>query len=130
MYRNNEQHRQIPFFSGLNELPKKLQTRLEESWAGAFYHQVFSRIDEDRFAVLYSEEPSRPNIPVNVLLSLEILKAGFGWSDQEMYENFCFDVQVRYAVGCRNLGEEHFDLRTIRTAILDRNFDDSWQAAA
>ena len=113
MYRNNEQHRQIAFFSGLNELPKKLQTRLEESWAGAFYDQVFSRIDEDRFAVLYSEDPSRPNIPVNVLVCLEILKAGFGWSDQEMYENFCFDVQVRYAVGYRDLGAGHFDLRTM-----------------
>ena len=113
MYRKNEQHRQIAFFTGLNELPEKLRTQLEESWAGAFYEQVFSRIDEDRFAVLYSEEPSRPNIPVNVLVSLEILKAGFGWSDQEMYENFCFDVQVRYAVGYRDLGAGHFDLRTM-----------------
>jgi len=76
MYRNNEQHRQIAFFSGLNELPEKLQRRLEESWAGAFYDQVFSRIDEDRFAVLYSEEPSRPNIPVNVLVCAGALCRG------------------------------------------------------
>jgi hypothetical protein len=113
MFRRNDQHRQIPLFSGLNELPPKLQKRLEESWAGTLYSETFVRIDEERFAVLYSDDPSRPNIPVNVLVGLEILKAGFGWSDQEMYENFCFNVQVRYALGYRDLGAGHFELRTI-----------------
>jgi hypothetical protein len=95
MFRRNDQHRQIPLFSGLNELPPKLQKRLEESWAGTLYSETFVRIDEERFAVLYSDDPSRPNIPVNVLVGLEILKAGFGWSDQEMYENFCFNLAFR-----------------------------------
>lgn len=113
MFVANDRHLQMPMFGSINSLPKKIRKRLEASWAGTFYDQVFVRIDESRFAVLYADEPSRPNIPVNVLVGLEILKSGFGWSDEEMYDHFCYDVQVRYALGCRDLGEGHFELRTM-----------------
>jgi len=33
--------------------------------------------------VLYADILSRPNVPVNVLVGLDALKAGFGWSDQD-----------------------------------------------
>jgi len=36
------------------------------------------RIDEETSGVLFSDEPSRPNTPVNVQFGLEMLKAGFG----------------------------------------------------
>jgi hypothetical protein len=49
---------------------------------------------------------------VNVLVGLEYLKAGNGWTDEEMYDAFCYDVQVRYALGYRQLGEGNFELRT------------------
>jgi hypothetical protein len=113
MFVANDRHLQMPMFGSIHSLPEKIRKRLEASWAGTFYHHVFVRIDEDRFAVLYSDEPSRPNTPVNVLVGLEILKSGFGWSDEEMYDHFCYDVQVRYALGYRDLGEGHFELRTI-----------------
>ena len=35
---------------------------------------------------MYADCPSRPNIPVNVLVSLEFLKAGHGWTDEQLYE--------------------------------------------
>ena len=113
MFRKNEEHRQIPMFSSINSLPEKQLERLEQSWAGIFYREFFVRIDEAPLAVLYSDEASRPNTPVNVLLGLDALKAGFGWSDEEMYDHFCYDVQVRYALGYRDLGEGHFELRTM-----------------
>ena len=69
--------------------------------------------DERPFAVLYSTEASRPNVPVNVLVGLEILKAGFGWTDEEMYEHFTFDLQVRYALGYVQLSEGYFAIRTV-----------------
>lgn len=50
-------------------------------------------------AVLFADCPSRPNIPVNVLVGLETLKAGFGWSDEELYEAFLYNLQLRYALG-------------------------------
>ena len=50
---------------------------------------------------------------MNVLAGFEVLKAGFGYSDEEMYAAYSYDMQIRYAFGYRNLGEGEFELRTI-----------------
>lgn len=113
MFRKNTKHQQLSLISAASELPEKQRKRLENSWAGPFYREFFDRIDEQAFAVLYSEEASRPNVAVNVLVGLEALKAGFGWSDQELYENYCYNLQVRYALGYDRLGEGDFEIRTL-----------------
>jgi hypothetical protein len=113
MFKENQAHKQLAWISNVNDLPEKQRKRLEASWAGAFYREFFCRIDESVFAVLYADIPSRPNVPVNVLVGLEVLKAGFGWSDEELHDAFLFDVQVRYALGYHQLGEGEFDVRTI-----------------
>jgi len=113
MFRKNTKHQQPALISAASELPEKQRKRLENSWAGAFYKEFFSRIDEQSFAVLYSEKDSRPNVPVNVLVGLEALKAGFGWSDQELYEHYCYDLQVRYAMGYDRLGDGDFEIRSL-----------------
>jgi hypothetical protein len=113
MFRKNAKHQQPALISAASELPEKQRKRLENSWAGTFYREFFCRIDEEVFAVLYSEMASRPNVPVNVLVGLEALKAGFGWSDQELYENYCYDLQVRYALGYDRLGDGDFEIRTL-----------------
>ncbi len=113
MYRANKKHLQPLLISNVNELPEKHRQRLEQSWADTFYRETFCRIPEDLFRVLYADLPSRPNVPVNVLVSLDLLKAQFGWSDEELYDHFIFDLQVRYALGLRDLKEGDFDLRTL-----------------
>jgi len=113
MFKKNTKHQQPALISAASELPEKQRKRLENSWAGTFYQEFFCRIDEEAFAVLYSEVASRPNVPVNVLVGLEALKAGFGWSDQELYENYCYDLQVRYALGYDRLGDGDFEIRTL-----------------
>ena len=75
--------------------------------------EVFSRIDESAFSVLYSEVKSRPNTPVNILVGLDALKSGYGWRDEELYDHCLFDLQVHYALGLRELDEGCFDLRTL-----------------
>jgi hypothetical protein len=80
---------------------------------GGVYRETFSRLDERPFEVLYADGPSRPNVPVNVLVGLESLKADFGWSDAELYDLFSYDVQVRYALGYQQLSEGDFDLRSL-----------------
>ena len=70
-------------------------------------------MDEDIFAVLYSDKASRPNAPINVLVGLEVLKSGFGWSDAQLEEQLAYNVQVRYALGYRDLSEGHVELRTV-----------------
>ncbi|MBC8333631.1 MAG: transposase [Anaerolineales bacterium] len=113
MFKKNTKHLQPAIISAASELPEKQRKRLESSWAGTFYNQFFCRIKEETFAVLYSDIPSRPNVAVNVLIGLEALKAGYGWSDQELYENYCYNLQVRYALGYDRLGDGDFEIRTL-----------------
>ena len=113
MFRKNEAHRKQRPSSAHQLLPEKLHQRLRHSWAQTFYDEVFCRIDEDPFAVLYSPHPSRPNVPVNVLVGMDILKAVFGWSDEELYDHLCFDLLVRHALGLDDLRIDLFELRTL-----------------
>jgi hypothetical protein len=113
MFKKNKDHLQPPLLSNVSQLPEKHRMRLENSWAGLYYREVFCRINEDLFAVLYADFPSRPNVPANVLVGLEFLKAGFAWSDEELYDAFNFNLQVRYALGYHKFGEGDFDLRTL-----------------
>jgi hypothetical protein len=113
MFKKNKRHIQPPLISEVSQLPEQQFHRLEQSWAGVFYREVFSRLDESAFSCLYSDLPSRPNIPVNVLVGLEFMKSGFGWSDEQLYDEFLYNVQVRYALGYHKLGVGEFDLRTL-----------------
>ena len=113
MFRENYQHLQRGMFDGFLQLPEKAQKRLEASWAQTFYREILCRINEASFAILYSDEPSRPNSPINILVGAEILKAGFGWSDEELYDHIQFNLQVRYALGLHDIGVMPFELRTL-----------------
>jgi hypothetical protein len=113
MYKKNQKHLQPALLSSVNQLPERHRQRLDQSWAGTFYRDLFCHIDEDAFAKLYADCPSRPNVPVNVLVGLEVLKAGYGWSDAELYEHFLYDLQVRYALGYDTLGVGDFELRSL-----------------
>jgi hypothetical protein len=113
MFKKNQKHKQLPLTSNVDELPPKLRKHLDTSWSGSFYREFFNRLDETAFAELYADCPSRPNVPVNVLVGLEYLKAGNGWTDEEMFEEFGYNTQVRYALGYRQLGEGDFEPRTL-----------------
>lgn len=112
MYKKNRRVQQPLLLNDVNDLPPRSLKYLKASWAESFRREVFLRIPEDIFQVLYDPSPSRPNVPVNILIGLEILKEWRGWSDEEMYDHFLFDLQVRYALGCDKFGEGDFDLRT------------------
>jgi len=113
MFQTNTRHQQRRMFTAVDQLPKTARKLLDNSWAKVFYDEYFCKIDERVFSVLYSNKKSRPNTPVNILVGFETLKSGFGWSDEELYNHFLFDLQVRYALGLQDFDEEYFDLRTI-----------------
>jgi hypothetical protein len=113
MFRPNNRHLQMPIISSISQLPEAYRERLDTSWAGTFYREFFIRIDEAPFAVLFSDKASRPNTAINRLVSLEYLKAGYGWSDEEMFDALRFNLQVRYSVGLWDLGADDFELRTV-----------------
>ena len=113
MFRKNDQRQQSLFGPEMLLSPGLLE-RLRASWAHTFRTEVFERIDETVFSVLYSEKDSRPNAPVNVLVGFEIIKAGEGWSDEALYEALSFDIRLRYALGIEDMGSEPpFTLRTL-----------------
>ncbi len=113
MFKEHDHHHQPILICSVNELPEEKRDYLYSSWAWVFYQEFFCRLDEKPFAVLYSNIPSRPNVPVNVLVGLEYLKAGNGWTDQEMYEAFLYNMQVRFALGYDEFVKGDFDLRTL-----------------
>jgi len=113
MFKEHSHHHQPIMICSVNELPDEKRDYLYSSWAWVFYQEFFCRLDEKPFAVLYSNLPSRPNVPVNVLVGLEYLKAGNGWTDQEMYEAFLYNMQVRFALGYDEFVKGDFEIRTL-----------------
>ena len=80
MFKKNEKHLGPKLFGMLNSLPETLQIKAKQSKEYAFYKLIFSHLDEDIFLVLYSEKKSRPNSPVNSLVSSLILLSHRKWS--------------------------------------------------
>lgn len=60
-------YQQLSITDSFTGLTAREQRALEKSWAKIFADELFPAIDEKRFSVLYSEQASRPNTPVNVL---------------------------------------------------------------
>ena len=56
-------HQQLSLYDSFKDLPKYLQGYLLNSWANTFQKVIFPAIEEERFAVLYSDKGSRPNTP-------------------------------------------------------------------
>jgi len=113
MFRTNDTHLQEDLFNHYRTMKPSIVKMLAKSWAPVFYEEVFCKIDETIFAPLYCLDNGRPNTPVNILLSLEIIKHQFGFTDEEILEQFYFNFQILYALGIRNLGEVYIAERTI-----------------
>ena len=112
MFRENNSHRQTNLFDSINFMHTRVAEKLINTWAHIFYHNVFCKIDEKPFAVLYSDI-GRPNFPINILLSLEYIKHLFDYTDEGLVENFYFNFLVSYAVGINVLGELNLAERTL-----------------
>ncbi|MGD0857081.1 MAG: transposase [Dehalococcoidia bacterium] len=113
MFRKNDDHFQMQLFTHYETMKPGITKLLEKTWAPVFYEQVFCKIREDLFAPLYSIDNGRPNFPVNIMASLEIIKHIFNYTDKELLEQFYFNYQVLFALGIRNLGEVYFAERTM-----------------
>jgi len=113
MYQPNNSHRRKRLFGIENTLPKKLQKKLKTTMYPLFYESVFCQIDESKFAPLYSEKASRPNCPVNIFVGLEIFKHLFVLSDEQLMENFYFDVRYQVAFGIQEMDEALYSLKSL-----------------
>jgi len=112
MFQENNDHLQASFLDADNLMTERSRKRLEKSWAVPFYKNVFLNIDESRFAPLYSHTGA-PNTPVNILMSLELFKYMFVWSDDQLLDEYDFNYLVNYAVGNRQLGQKPISEKTL-----------------
>lgn len=113
MFRKSKQSQQPSFFDSQQLMSVKMRQRLQKSWAQTFRDEVLPRIPEELFAVLFSEQDSRPNAPINILVGGDMLKDGFGWTDEELEEHLGFDLLTRHALGLDELSREAPTLRTV-----------------
>ena len=65
------------------------------------------------FKALYSNKASRPNAPINVLVSALILKELKGISYDELMESVMFDLRFKTALGLSNIGDVPFARATL-----------------
>jgi Transposase DDE domain/Transposase domain (DUF772) len=113
MFKENQKHRQVSIYGMVHQFPASMMKRLDKSWAPAFRKLIFEKIDERRYAGLYSTLDSRPNFPVNIWVGLEILKGMFDYTDEELIDQFHFNLLTARALGQDNLGDITLSERTI-----------------
>ena len=113
MFKENTQHLQGNMFSFINELSEKKQNALKSTKEHCFYNMIFCNIRENDFEVLFSDKGSRPNAPINAMVSAFILKESYCWSYEELFSNMDFDLRTRLALGLRNTA-------IWKAAIIDR----------
>jgi hypothetical protein len=113
MFRKNTKHIQGEIFGFKNTLPRKLQRELYESEEYKFYELIFSNIKEEDFASLYSEKESRPNSPVNSMVSALILQQRNNWTYRELFKQMSFNLLTKTALGIKGIEELPFCMATI-----------------
>lgn len=104
---------QISLFDQLAFLSERKLRILQNSWAQTFSDHVFSKIDEQIFAPLYSEKTnSRPNAPINVIVGALILKDFTGQTEDEILESVEFDYRYQYAFHTTSFSDQPLSDRT------------------
>lgn len=86
---------------------------LEKSRAKYFADEIFPKIDEKLYAVLYNQKNSQPNTPVNVQIGALIIKEFTGQSDDEIFESLLFDVRYQYAIHTTSMDRQPMSDRTL-----------------
>lgn len=98
MFRINSADEQKSMFSEENKWSNFQSRRIKKSWASFFHDEIFPNINEEPYRILYSSNNSTsPNTPVNILISLLIIKTMTDSTDEEIMDLFEFDQRVQYA---------------------------------
>lgn len=113
MFKRNTGYQQQELFGFESSLTKKQGQYLKNSTEYTFFKEVFHRIDESRFSLLFSSSKSRPNVPINQLVGALILKHLNDWTYAELFKNLTFNSLTRYAIGINDPGEDVFSEATI-----------------
>jgi hypothetical protein len=108
MFQENTSHLQSEFFGVVNTLSESKQKKLENSREFYFYKLLFCNIEEHLFSDLFSDKGSRPNTPVNILVSSIILQKQYACSITDFINRVDFDILTRTALGLQDIEETPF----------------------
>lgn len=99
MFRKNSPNEQLSLFKMEAELNNYQKRRIERTWVSYFHENIFPKIDEEKYSILYSgNKASCPNMPVNIQISLLIIKMLLNMTDEEVIDGLMFDKRIQYAV--------------------------------
>lgn len=113
MFKHGRKEQQISLDDRFLFLPQSILESLQKSWAEDFYKNIFLKVNEDRFSVLYSDVYSRPNKPVNILICLLILKELHSVTDEQLIAALYFDYRYQYALGIEDFEKERICINTL-----------------
>ena len=108
MFKKNTKHLQPNLFGLHNSLPDNMQKKVKQSEEFHFYNLIFRNIKEDLFKPLFSDKESRPNSPINAMVSALIFMQRRTWTYEELFKQIQFHILVRIALGLDTLDEMPF----------------------
>ena len=113
MFKKNTKHTQSDIFGLFNSLPERMKKKIEKSEEYTFYRLIFCNIKEDIFSKLYSDTKSRPNAPINAMVSSLTLMHRYNWTYEELFKNMDFNILTKIALGVDFLEEMPFCAATL-----------------
>lgn len=106
-FRENPAHQMNLLDDRFTSQSERTQKIILRSWAKPFAEHIFPKINEQRFAPLYSDNSSsRPNTPVNILVSLMLIQEMFQLTDDDIVEAVTCDIRFQYAIHTTSLLEQ------------------------
>ena len=97
---------QMTLDDALFSLTARERKALENLWAKIFADELFPKIEEEPFRVLYCENNGRPNTPINVMVGASIIKELLDYSDDDIVEGLMLDVRLQYALHTTSFEEQ------------------------
>ena len=108
MFKINTRHTQSNIFGFTNRVSSKMVKELQASEEQKFYELIFCNIKEEDFSCLYSEIDSRPNVPVNCMVSAILLQHRQKLTYERLLDSIKFNLLTKTALGLQTLDEVPF----------------------
>jgi hypothetical protein len=108
MYKESEKTSMIDRDSNMENILHKRSLKRYDApslWHNQFLENVVNQVDESIFSPLFSDKMGAPNISIRQLIGINILKEGFGISDEQMFDNVQFHLLVRKALGITQMDD-------------------------
>ena len=113
MFRKNTKHNQSEMFGFFEYINDSMKKELLNSQEKSIYELIYCNIKEEDFSILYSEEKSRPNAPINAMVTALILMDKHGWTFEDLFNQMRFNLLTKMAFGMKHLDEKLFCSSTL-----------------